>query len=471
MVYKLLLQLRRGNFFGEIDMRRRDISEIIGILDSLSEYGQKIPEILLLNNQEVLTQFLTNCQNIAIAVGTRIEESEGLGTQAVSGLEQYCESLFEVLDGQQGAVERCDECIEKVKELVRKLRVNTEVVFLPYKASMWDSLESVWKEMKDNPHFDTYVVPIPYYDKGADGSFAELHYEGNDFPDYVPVVRYDSYDFEKRHPDKIYIHNPYDEYNNVTSVHPYFYSGKLKKLTDELIYIPYFVMREVERDAEGTREYIEPFCLLPGVINADQVILQSENIRQIFIDILTDRFEDSGMDRKYWEERIIGSGSPKIQKIRSMRKEDVFIPDEWMRIIQKPDGEWKKVIFYNTSVAAFLKHGSKMMEKIKDTLEIFKEYQNDVALLWRPHPLMQATIQAMRPEFWEEYSKIVNWYRDEGWGIYDDTADMDRALVLCDAYFGDNSSLIYLCKEIQKPVMLQNVEILNNIADRGSERK
>ena len=44
-----------------------------------------------------------------------------------------------------------------------------EVVFLPYKASMWDSLESVWKAADEDPECDAYVIPIPYYDKNPDG--------------------------------------------------------------------------------------------------------------------------------------------------------------------------------------------------------------------------------------------------------------------------------------------------------------
>ena len=47
-------------------------------------------------------------------------------------------------------------------------------------------------------------------------------------------------------------------------------------------------------------------------------------------------------------------------------------------------------------------------------------------------------------------------YRSEGWGIYDDTADLDRAIALSDAYYGDPSSLVHLCKEKGMPVMMQN---------------
>lgn len=71
---------------------------------------------------------------------------------------------------------------------------------------------------------------------------------------------------------------------------------------------------------------------------------------------------------------------------------------------------------------------------------------------------MEATIKAMRPKLLEAYQNIVSRYRKEGWGIYDDTADLDRAVLLCDAYYGDPSSVTGLCREAGKPVLIQNPE-------------
>jgi hypothetical protein len=52
-----------------------------------------------------------------------------------------------------------------------------------------------------------------------------------------------------------------------------------------------------------------------------------------------------------------------------------------------------------------------------------------------------------------------NQYLAEGWGIYDDTADLDRAIAISDAYYGDGSSVVQLYQQTGKPVMIQNVEI------------
>ena len=138
------------------------------------------------------------------------------------------------------------------------------------------------------------------------------------------------------------------------------------------------------------------------------------------------------------------------------------IPQEWLKIIEKPDGSWKKIIFYNTSIGALLEHNEKMLEKMKDVFQVFKENKDEVALLWRPHPLIKSTVSSMRPQLWMEYERLVNQYRQEGWGIYDDTADMDRAVVLSDKYYGDLSSVVHLYKACNKPTLIQDVGRLSN---------
>ena len=72
---------------------------------------------------------------------------------------------------------------------------------------------------------------------------------------------------------------------------------------------------------------------------------------------------------------------------------------------------------------------------------------------------MEATLTSMRPDLWQEYKNLVNKYRAEGWGIYDDSPELDRAIAISDAYYGDSSSVVWLYKETGKPVMIQNCEV------------
>lgn len=445
-------------------MRKAQKRQAEEFVESLSQANKKIRKTVERGDQTALVlDLLGQCQEGAITLGNMIEQLEGEDTVTVRLLEDYCEQLYQyhekIRRGEPVKAGRefknLQSSIDKIEDSIRKIKERLEVVFLPYKASMWDSLESVWKAADAEPDCDAYVVPIPYYDKNPDGSFREMHYEGNLYPKDVPVVWYGDYDLAERRPDMIFIHNPYDEYNFVTSVHPDFYSGKLKEYTGKLVYIPYFILGEINPKSAYAVEHMQHFCTTPGVMNADKVVVQSENMRQIYIDVLSRHAGEH--TRKLWEKKIVGTGSPKVDKVLNTRREDIEIPEEWMRVIRKADGTWKKIVFFNTTVAALLKYNEKMLAKMEEVFELFKEKSDEIALLWRPHPLTEATISSMRPQLWAAYEQLLRVYRSEGWGIYDDTADLDRALALCDAYYGDGSSVAQLCLKAEKPVMFQKV--------------
>ena len=72
---------------------------------------------------------------------------------------------------------------------------------------------------------------------------------------------------------------------------------------------------------------------------------------------------------------------------------------------------------------------------------------------------MEATLSAMRPQLLKQYENIVREYRAGGWGIYDDSPDLDRAIAVSDAYYGDPSSVVSLYQQTGKPIMIQTVDV------------
>ena len=452
-------------------MRKKKKQEILELLKTLEAAREVVRNMVASGKISGARDILSECQQAAVAVGTCIEQSEGEGHAAVVCLEEYCEALFiayEKLGTDKGAdeiYEILSKQLEKAETIIKKdIYAKKEVVIFPYKASMWDSLESIYLTLKTNPEYDVYCVPIPYFELNPDRSLGAMHYEGGEYPENIEITDWRAYDLEERRPDEIYIHNGYDDCNLVTSVHPRFYSRNLKQYTDLLVYIPYFVLRETDPEDQVAVDSIKHFVWLPGVIYADKVIVQSEAMKQIYISEYLKAAEKSGLggrhlDRNYLEQKIDGTGSPKLDRVLRLQREDIEIPEDWKDIIHKADGIDKKIIFYNTSINALLSQDKKMLDKISRVFDIFREYRDEVALLWRPHPLLPSTIRAMRPELWEQYRQIVEQYRREGWGIYDDSVDIDRAVVISDAYYGDESSVVELCKTRRIPVMIQNVNV------------
>lgn len=438
-------------------MRRAVKQSLMEIFSTLYEAHNYIKNFIEKGKNDELQSVFSDCQQTAIQLGSVIEESEGEGFVTVSYLESYCEAVYEVATSEELVASKIKKTLDRKlmtaeSSAKNDIKVKLEIVFMPYKASMWDSLESVWKSADKDPLCDAYVVPVPYYDKKPDGSLGKFHYEGKDYPDYVPVIHYETYDLSKRRPDVIYIHNPYDEYNFVTSVDPRFYSKELKKYTDCLVYIPYYVSDENTNYVGGN------YALSAGVINSDRTIVQSPKFAELFKKTILSGFGDTPENRAIVNDKIQGLGSPKIDAVKTYKKENHDIPSEWKEIIGN-----KKVVLYNTHLSMLMKENYKrFIPKLKEVIDYFRN-RDDVVLLWRPHPLTVSTAESMNPEAVAPYMEIVNEFRENKYGIYDDTSDMNRAVAISDAYYGSHSSVVSVYKETGKPVIIQNIDIREDL--------
>lgn len=446
--------------------------QILSIVDTMENANAFLMQLLADNNLEEFINLLTECQNCAIEIGNKIEKIYGENLATINTLETYCEYIYQLAESLKTPEaitskyqQLCNQLLLIRNSIESEIPNRKEVVFFPYNASMWDSLESIYLAAKEDPNCDAYCVPIPYYDKNPNGSLDKMYYEIEEYPSNIEVTHYLNYNFKERMPDAIYIHNPYDNWNHVTSVHPDYYTKNLREYTDQLIYIPYFVLSEIDPSNQAAIDGMKHFCFLPGTIYANKVIVQSENMKQIYVNEFIKQAKENGLsgpftDRKIQEEKFLGLGSPKLDKVASSDKDNVSIPEEWLPVIQKSDGTYKKIVFYNTSIVAFLTHKKTMLDKISDSLDFFYKEREEVALLWRPHPLMESTVKSMSPELWEQYQSMVDNYCKQGWGIYDDTSDLNRAILLSNCYYGDQSSVVQLYQKTGKPIMIQNVGIL-----------
>jgi len=450
-------------------MRKYHQKMILELLKSLEEATDNLKKLFSKKEFQALTNLLADCQESAVQIGQFIEQLEGEQEQktqrtsrtTIAYLEEYCELLYlaneELNKPESGAgpIKKLQKQIIKIEESVKSdLKPDKiEIVFFPYKASMWDSLESIWLAAKDDPACDAYVVPIPYYDKNPDGAFGQMHYEGDKYPDYVPVVDWQKYNVEERRPDAVFIHNPYDGGNYVTSVHQDYYAERLKGFTDCLVYVPYFVV--------GGYTVDENFAAAAGCVHAHKVITQSEKVRESYIKTYKKLI---GNAQGKPEEKFIALGSPKFDAVINKKREDFKMPDEWVKMIAG-----KKIVLYNTSLNAILKGDGKYLEKLRWVIETFKG-RDDIVLWWRPHPLSESTYKSMRSHLLEEYINIVGEYKRQGWGIYDDTSDLHRAIAWSDGYYGTTGSLLPLYACYGKPLMVQNISIIrdNNCSDLGN---
>lgn len=442
--------------------------QLIQIINVLSTTQDNIIKLMIGGETELAGDFLMQCQNAAINMGNMIEQNYGEGHVSVKELEAYCEELYTIytIIGEDICGTEADiagygvhltKALQSVLDSIDKnILQRREVVFVTYKAAMWDSLDGLWRECRREADCDVYVIPVPYYYKAGDGTIVKECYEGMNFPQEVKVTGYNDYDFVLRHPDTIYFQCPYDKYNMVFSVHPFAYSTNIRQFTDNLVFVQPFVVDEIKPGNEKARLNIVQYFCNPAIMCADRVIVQSDDMKQILVEELT-KFTGEHT-RHVWEKKLDGGGVPSSEQSNASKREHRIsqLPDEWKALIYKKDGSRRKIVLYNNSVNSVLENKEEIIQKLCTVLNVFKKNSDDIVLVWRHNPFIKATIEKTYPNIWKEYSRIVEQYKQYGWGIYDDKLRIQDEVEICDAYYGDTDSIVQKLQREKVPIMIKN---------------
>lgn len=394
-----------------------------------------------ITDDSMQTQALTNCQEAAIVFGEKLEGCTNpidvraiKEYQMIKKIEDFCEQVYIC------SQEYNSHNITILKAMAAELSVLLDniprtyrVAFLPYKAAMWDSLESIWRCFAADERCETSVVPIPYFEANRQLNQWDTCYDGEKYPDDVPVVYFQDYLLGTKKPDLVFVHNPFDGNNHVTTVHPAYYSQELKKHCGKIVYVPYYANPGFLSD-----NYNE----LPLLYRVDYIVLQSEKMKETC--------------KKYpYYNRVLPFGSPKFDKVIQLNNAKAVPPEEW-----NVNMDGKKKILLNTTLTDFLESGEKLMAKLQRFFEKVASMDN-IVIIWRPHPLLKATVKAMRPQFIEKYQQLIDFFNENQVGVLDETADVSRAVAATDAYIGSHySSIMALFEVCNKPVFCFNSKVI-----------
>ena len=312
-----------------------------------------------------------------------------------------------------------NEIGRKIADKIIEIHGSTDfkIAFLPYKRSMWNSMESVYEECKASGA-EVHCMPIPY-----------LRMKANKQPDYLDTD-YELFGdiaepIEELHDvDYIAIHYQYEDHNKVTNMLPKYFTKALKdRYHAKIIYLPYGIGM-----GQGH------FALQPGCQEVDYAFLEDENNAERFIA----GWKLKGVD---FEGRCFGYGSPKMDAAAKTKK---FIPDEWKDII----GDRTVVLICN-SLGPFLTSPITRMSSYE--YYIRKETEEGHAVIFRPHPLMISTIKSMIPYFMPDYKSMLSWIRCQHHVILDESEYLERAIGAADRMISDPSSVVSMWSVTGKP--------------------
>lgn len=431
-------------------MRKAVKKQMLELLSTLQEGHKEMQLYLQKRQNEKVQNILADCQESAVLIGNTIEQFETGQEPIIKQLEEYCERLFVIsnemaVSGQENSSSWKKELDNRIANICRDVKNNIKailkVVFFPYKASMWTSLESIWKAAEADEECEAAVVVIPYFELDSQRNKTKLIYEGDLFPKYVPIVSFNEYNVAAEQPDMIFIHNPYDDRNNVTRIPEQYYSYNLKKYTEQLIYSPYGMMGYYNPNLKAF------MCYTNGVIVADKVLVQSERVKQIYI------------DHNVNEKKLMALGSPKVDAIVTGLKKPCIYPEGWEEKLRG-----RKVFLLNTHLSYFVR-GHVYAEEHPDRRNYAKWHHEQIwklllnrdgcALIWRPHPLMKTMLESRGfYETLEFIDKLEQEIKESENAVLDQNGDYEISFRISDALITTYSSLISEYMISGKPVYI-----------------
>ena len=450
---------------------------------SLKQAVSNLKQVWNIRKERDILAGLQNMQQTAIEMGTLIENIRGEGTQTVKRLEELCELVYEcsVVLGQSEEISvKLEQLHNKIADteqiLQTEILARNETVFYISKAAHWQYIEWYWKKLIETGNTDIYIVPLPYYYKKYDGTRYASKYEYNEIEKSVKnsirqlknkqavsnihVVGYEEFDVRLHHPDQIIIENPYDEWNQATTLPEEFYSRNLQKYTEKLVYIVPFQVEEFTK--ANYREYhnMQYYCTMPGVVRADVVYVQSENMREVYIQKLTDFAGEA--TRNVWEQKIAVTEQTRYDNVNHKISEaEQNQPVNSADIDMQKSKMVKKKIAFFVQVGLTIQYRDEMLEKLQSVLTIFRDSQEKVELLWIGDREHDAFLKKYDSKFAEKYEVVIKEFVKEGWGRYLDRTDasVSEVVAMCDAYYGSASHIALEFEVKKKPVMIMDVEV------------
>lgn len=324
------------------------------------------------------------------------------------------------------------------------------VVFLPCHPNMWEGFQTIWEKETADPSNEVVVIPLPTYQVGYEQQVTDTEYITTGYPDNVVISGINDYDLEQEHPDTIYIQNIQDNNNPVFTVHPHFHSYNLRKWTDNLVYIPYDCMRWIDPEYMHLHQVYGKMLAPAGITNVDKIIVHSENTKTIYLNLI------AGIDpeaRNKWNKKITCEGYPRIEILKKYTRDTVPYPAGWNRHLFDADGLQKETVLFVTSVFGVIEFNRSHFREARSIMEEYLSKKDTTVLIWRPHKYLPEIIAKYRPELFDDFRALLEFYITNDVGIFDETPTPTPAIILSDKYIGDEGTVKELFTSAGKKVI------------------
>ncbi|MCR5618915.1 MAG: LicD family protein [Lachnospiraceae bacterium] len=324
-------------------------SECLVGIDFISEQSENA---YCRKEDALVKEYFQGSIQLARDYGTLVEQIKGENSipakAVVKCLEEYCEILYQSFsayekDGTAINFFAIGDHIEKIREATKEYLVRRkETVFVVTGPDKWRGMLPYYDRACAEDDTDIYVIPLPVMTRDYFGRVLKdngISYSCNpgDYPGVQEehLASWETYDISVHCPGRIYIQDPYDGANPFLTVPKSFYASQLRKYTDELIFVPFGKTSEFSEcdinDIYNMRSYVTA----PGIIYSDKVYVQSENIRNLYISMLTSLAGPDTGD--IWDKKITVSDIAEMPSGKQRNEKHLLYCIGINEMIENPD--------------------------------------------------------------------------------------------------------------------------------------
>lgn len=404
-------------------MKFNDYKLILELCDSVSEalsYISVSGNTLLLgecnNALDVITSFFSKNNNDEV-----FDEISSL----IAKMKKYLTSS-DISSDELNAIS--EDALLLKKLCSDNIKYRPKILFVAELGAKWDAMESVYNEFKKLGTCDIEVVIQPIFRAVSlpDGSVrSESVYEDFLTPMGIENIPYEKYDISKSKPDITFISQPYD---GVTT--PEFTSEYIAEHS-RLVYLPYFTASSIRKSLTSASD---SFFMLNTQKFAWKIACQSETMEKLYGSIASLKGKN-----------VITTGLPKWDYVYGKNKENVAMPESWKN---KLSG--KTTFLWNTH---YTNNVDAMFEEMIKFIGYFLKH-NDIALIWRPHPMTECVIKVYMPSVFPKYVELIRKINESENIIFDDSSSYLPAFVYSDALISAQSSLVTQYLLTEKPILI-----------------
>ena len=476
----------------EKDVEEQTLTDIarqyVSVLDELME---NCTAQMQEQRYEDVLSVLPELQQLVVDFGTLLEEVRGETNpcvqKVVAKIQEYCDALYALYEqlntrlqepgapeaGQQSVdVPGADATVrasyeafacsyaEMKAEIQQFCIARRSVLFICTGMREWHAYEHLCDEERQNPDTDVYIacVPTVFKDIYGHAEYGQNTEDANttriqdhiqnlygEFADNIQFIPWQKINPALLAPDTIYIQDPYDGENPCLTIPPMYYAGNLRKYTKNLIYVPSCKVKEFGAEDTTDRYNMKHYVTAPALMYADQIYVQSENMRQRYLECLV---EFSGEAyRAIWERKISVS-------------EFVFRSEAGKDTSQK-------TILYCIGENELANLGKRAFAHVESRLQVFADNHENlqVQICFYPPSLAEWDIDLHRVK---TLTEMLRTYAEtnKAWCTLekpqeqeDFAAYRERLAINCDAYYGSPSPYVHEFTLREKPVMLASTDI------------